>query len=93
VNTPQLVAGEQFSPELVLVLPPECRARVIASMPPPAWATPRRHAPRAPLPARREPWAQALGAVVLARVAPLALIFVAGTILTLAMSVVAHAFP
>jgi hypothetical protein len=93
VNTSQLAAGKVLSPELVLVLPPELRARVIASMPPPAWATPRPRGPRTPLPAPREPWAHALGAVVLARVTPLALIFVAGTILTLAMSVVAHAFP
>jgi hypothetical protein len=96
VNNPQHAIDEQLSPELVLVFPPELRARVLAGMRPPPWPAPRRQArqlaPPAPA-APPEPWPRALGALVVARVAQLGLIFLIGTVLTLAMSVVAHAFP
>ena len=90
VNTTQLAEDEPLSPELVLVLTPERRAQVLASMPPPAWSTPRPQARRVQLPTPPEPRARALGAFVLARVALLTLIFVVCTILTLAMSALAH---
>lgn len=97
MNNPQPAADEPLSPELVLVLPPELRAQVLASMRPPAWAASRprtfRLAPPAAPPAASEPWPRALGALVVTRVAQLGLIFVIVTVLTLVMSVVAHAFP
>lgn len=93
MNSPQLATDEPLSPELVLVLPPELRARVLASMRPPVWAVPRPRVLRLPPPPPPDPWPRALGALVVARVTQLALIFAIGTILTLAMSVVAHAFP
>jgi hypothetical protein len=96
VDSPQLAIDEPLSPELVLVLPPELRARVLASMRPPPWAAPRRQPRQLPppaVPAAPEPWPRAVGALVVARVAQLGLIFLIGTVLTLAMSVVAHAFP
>jgi hypothetical protein len=93
VDSPQLAIDEPLSPELVLVLPPELRARVLASMRPPPWAAPRRQARQLLPPAAPEPWPRAVGALVVARVAQLGLIFLIGTVLTLAMSVVAHAFP
>jgi hypothetical protein len=90
VNISQLAPDEPLSPELVLVLSPELRAQILASLGPPVWPTPRpRSAERqTPVP---EPLARSLGALVLARIVQLALIFVGVTILTLAMSVVADA--
>ena len=55
------------------------------------WSTPRRRAVEAPAPAVYEPFAPSVGAMLVARVGQLALIFVAVTILILAMSLVANA--
>jgi hypothetical protein len=87
----QFAPDEPLSPELVLVLPPEIRAQVLASLGPPRWPTPRRRdTPRA-APAR-EPLARSLGMLVVARTMQLGVIFATVTILTLAMSLAAHAF-
>jgi len=84
-----LAPGEPLSPELVLVLPPELRAQVLARLPTPVWPPPR---PRvlavSPV---NEPVARTLGRIVVLRAAQLTQIFVAVTILTLAMSLVARA--
>ena len=86
----RLAPDEPLSPELVLVLSPELRAQALACLGAPVWPTPRPSVPEAPA-AVREPFARSLGVVLAARFAQLGLIFVAVTILTLAMSVVAHA--
>lgn len=86
----RLAPDEPLSPELVLVLSPELRAQALASLGTPVWPTPRRRVSERPA-AVREPFARSLGVVLAARFAQLGLIFVAVTILTLAMSVVAHA--
>ena len=85
----QFAPDEPLSPELVLVLPPESRAEILASLGPPTRPRPRRAAP----PVRvREPFARSLGTLVVARTIQLGVIFATVTILTLAMSLVAHAF-
>jgi hypothetical protein len=102
VNVHQLAPDEPLSPELVLVFSPELRAQALARLGPPAWPTPRRRsvdppAPAAPellappAPAVPEPLAPSLGVMLGARVLQLALVFVAVTILVLAMSIVANA--
>jgi hypothetical protein len=49
VNTvPELAPHEPLSPELVLVLPAELRAEVLAALGPPVWAMPRPPAPAPP---------------------------------------------
>jgi hypothetical protein len=90
MNVPPLALDEPLSPELVLVLPPELRAQVLAALPVPAWPAPR---PRvlAVSPAAAEPVAPSLGRIFVSRAAQLAMIFVAVTLVTLAMSLVAHA--
>src|ERR1700759_3915856 len=91
----QLPTDDSLSPELVLVLPPELRAQAIASLGPPAWATPRprpRLVPaREPTPPAAEPLARSLGIAVGARLLQLMAIFLAVTAITLAMSLVAQA--
>jgi hypothetical protein len=116
----ELAPDEQLSPELVLVLPHELRARVLASLDPPVWPAPRKHVPAAPPsprlrvvepppvlapepppPPRRSvpevppvvevPFVRALGGHAAARLAQLVAIFVVVTVVTLAMSLVAHA--
>jgi hypothetical protein len=92
----QPAPDEPLSPELVLVLPAEQRAQVLAGLALPVRPQPRpvlRRAlpPAAALPAA-EPLARSVGKLVAARFAQLALIFVAVTILTLALSLVAQAF-
>jgi hypothetical protein len=87
----QFAPDEPLSPELVLVLPPETRAQVLASLGPPRWPTPRRRDAPPAAPAR-EPLARSLGMLVVARTVQLGAIFATVTILTLAMSLVAHAF-
>ena len=82
-----LAPGEPLSPELVLVLPPELRAQVLARLSTPAWPPPRVLA-TAPV---DDPGARTLGRIVVLRAAQLTQIFVAVTILTLAMSLVARA--
>jgi hypothetical protein len=91
VNIHQLAPDEPLSPELVLVLSPELRAQALARLGPPTWSTPRRRAVEAPAPAVYKPYAPSLGALLVARVGQLALIFVVVTILILAMSLVANA--
>ena len=93
---PQLAPDEPLSPELVLVLPAELRARVLASLGPPVWPAARaRVLPSPPVleapPAVDKPLARHVGALVGARFAQLALIFAIVTFATLAMSLVAHA--
>ena len=97
-SVPQLAPDEPLSPELVLVLPAELRAQVLAGLGPPAWSRPRpRPASQSASPpladpvAQSEPLAQSVAKLVVARFAQLALIFVAVAILTLAMSLVAQA--
>jgi hypothetical protein len=87
---PYLALDEPLSPELVLVLPPELRARVLAGLGPPVWPTPRPLVRAASTPID-EPVVRSLGAVVVARAVQLGLIFVAVTILTVALSLVAEA--
>ena len=91
MNIHQLAPDEPLSPELVLVLSPELRAQALARLGPPVWPTPRRRAVEPPAPAVGEPFAPSLGALLVARVGQLALIFVVVTILILAMSLVANA--
>ena len=95
MDLPQLSPDEPLSPELVLVLPPELRAQVLAGLGDPAWPTPDRSRDQFRLgfrPRAAEPIGQSVAKLVVARFAQLALIFVAVTILTLALSLVAQAF-
>lgn len=85
-----LSPDEPLSPELVLVLPAELRSQALARLGAPVRPTPLPRVRDAP-PAVDEPLARALGGMLAARVAQLGLVFVAVTIVTLAMSVVAHA--
>lgn len=85
-----LLPDEPLSPELVLVLPPELRAQALARLGAPVWPAPRPRVVEV-APAVDEPLARALGGMLATRVAQLGLIFAAVTIVTLAMSVVAHA--
>ena len=97
----QLAPEEPLSPELVLVLSPELRAQALARLGPPVWEGPRFRVIEAPTPREEppievstpweEPPAPSLGVALVSRVAQLGLIFVAVTILTLAMSLVADA--
>jgi hypothetical protein len=87
----QFAPDEPLSPELVLVLPPEIRAQILANLGPPRWPTPRRRDTRSTVPAH-EPLGRSLGMLVVARTVQLGLIFATVTILTLAMSLAAHAF-
>jgi hypothetical protein len=80
----ELALDEPLSPELVLVLPAELRARPrLVIVPPPVVESP---------PAVEESFAHHLGALVAARFAQLALIFIFVTIVTLVLSLVANAF-
>lgn len=88
MNLAPLAPDEPLSPELVLVLPPELRAQVLASLPPPAWLRPRVLA----VSPAGDPVVLTLGRILVSRVAHLARVFAALTILTLAMSVIAQAF-
>ena len=87
----QLAPDEPLSPELVLVLPPELRAQALARLGPPAWPKPRLRTIEAPVAPLTEPYGPSLGVLLVARVGQLALVFVAVTILVLAMSLVANA--
>lgn len=101
MNAPQPASDEPLSPELVLVLPAELRARVIADLGPPAWPRPAPRAVAAPAPPPalpapptilyKEPLRRSVGAMLLARAAQLAVIFLSVTILVLVMSLVANA--
>lgn len=85
-----LAPDEPLSPELVLVLPAELRAQVLAGLGPPVQPLPPlgvlERSTTAP-----EPPGPSLGAVVASRVARLGLVFVAITIVTVALSLVAQA--
>lgn len=91
MNNAPLAPEEPLSPELVLVLSPELRAQVLAGLPAPVWATPRRRAVPTPAPSDGAPFEPSLGRILVTRIAHLVLIFIVLTILTLAMSVVAQA--
>jgi hypothetical protein len=90
VNIDQLAPDEPLSPELVLVLPPELRAKALARLDPPVWPKPRRPVRALPPPAQ-ESLTRTLGALLLPRVGQLVLIFVAVTALILVLSAVANA--
>ena len=87
----QLAPDEPLSPELVLVFSPELRTQALARLGAPVWPTPRPRAVTVPAPAVAEPLAPSLGAMLVARVGQLALVFVVVTTLVLAMSLVAQA--
>ena len=91
MNVDLLAPNEPLSPELVLVLPPELRAQALAFLPAPGWRTPRLRLAEPTSAPSDEPFARSLGAMVVARVMQLVLIFAAVTVLTLAMSLVANA--
>lgn len=91
VNTHQLAPDEPLSPEIVLVLPPELRAQVLAALPAPAWPTPRRRATETPTADDVKPFEPSLSALLVSRVVQLGLVFVAVTIVVLALSLVASA--
>jgi len=89
MNVPPLAPDEPLSPELVLVLPPELRAQVLARLPAPVWPLPRSRVLAGS--SAGDPVARTLGRILFSRATQLTQIFVAITILTLAMSVVAQA--
>ena len=92
MDVDQLSPDEPLSPELVLVLPPELRAQVLAGLGPPVWPKPRLRLVAATTPVPEpEPFKPSFGRMLAARVVQLAVIFAAVTAITLAMSVVAHA--
>lgn len=94
METTKLPPDEPLSPELVLVLPPEERAQVLAALGPPVRPIPplRVVAARpAPVAEPLETFEPSLTRLVAARLGSLGVIFVLVTILTLAMSLVAHA--
>ena len=90
VNIHQLAPDDPLSPELVLVLPAELRAQVLAGLPFPVWPAPRPRVLSAP-PAADDPEARPLRRILVSRVTQFALIFTAITIVTLAMALVAQA--
>jgi hypothetical protein len=91
VNTHYLAPDEPLSPELVLVFPPELRAQAHARLGPPARPTPRPRTVEVPPVVVDQPYTPSVRALLVARVGQLALIFIAVTILVLAMSIVANA--
>jgi hypothetical protein len=98
LTTSQPAHDEQLSPELVLVLPPEERAQALAALGPPVWPVPRLRVVALPTPAvvarptpAAEPPAPSLKRLVAARLVSLGVIFIAATVLTLTLSLVAHA--
>ncbi len=90
MNVDHLASDEALSPELVLVLSPALRAQAVARLGPPVSAMSPRRATAFESPAA-EPFARSLGQILVARVTQLAVMFVAVTILTLAMALAAHA--
>jgi hypothetical protein len=99
LTTPQLSPNEPLSPELVMVLPPEERAQVLAALGPPVWTMPRPRLRVVALPTPVElppppvppPPLPSIKRLVAARLVSLGVIFVAATVITLALSLVAHA--
>jgi hypothetical protein len=92
VTNSSLSPDEPLSPELVLVLPPEERAQVLAALGPPVRPRPplRVVARPLPVPVEERP-APSLTRLVAARLVSLGVIFIVATIATLALSLVAHA--
>ena len=91
VDIDQLAPHEPLSPELVLVLSPELRTQALGRLGPPVWPKPRRRAVEPQASPAVHGYAPSVGALIVARVGQLALIFAAVTILVLAMSLVANA--
>ena len=92
MTDPSLPPDEPLSPELVLVLPPEERAQVLAALGPPVRPRPPLRLVARPLPVPvEEPPAPSLTRLVAARLVSLGVIFIVATIATLALSLVAHA--
>ena len=94
----QIAPDEPLSPELVLVLSPEERAQVLAALGPPVWPIPRLRVVARPAPVDEpfdepfdEPLGPSLKRLVAARLVSLGVIFIAATVLTLTLSLVAHA--
>ena len=94
----QIAPDEPLSPELVLVLSPEERAQVLAALGPPVWPIPRLRVVARPAPVDEpfdepfdEPLGPSLKKLVAARLVSLGVIFIAATVLTLTLSLVAHA--
>jgi hypothetical protein len=90
VSIDPLAADEPLSPELVLVLPPELRAKALARLDPPVWPKLRPPVRALPLPAD-DSLTRTLGELLLPRVGQLVLMFIAVTALTLVLSAVASA--
>ena len=91
MNVHQLTPEEPLSPELVLVFSPELRAQALAFLPAPVWATPPRRAEEISAAAVVEPFEPSLGALLVARVVQLAVVFAAVTVFVFTMSLVANA--
>ena len=94
MTDPSLAPDEPLSPELVLVLPPEERARVLAALGPPVRPLPPLRVVARPMPVlveEPEPPAPSLTRLVAARLVSLGVIFIVATVTTLALSLVAHA--
>ena len=89
MNLTPLAPNEPLSPEIVLVLPPELRAQALARLPAPVWWPRPRVLAVSPA---GDPVARTLRRILVSRAEQLAGIFVAITVLTIAMSVVARAF-
>jgi hypothetical protein len=90
LTTSHLAHDEPLSPELVLVLPPEERAQALAALGPPVWPVPQLRVVAPPTPVAELP-EPSITRLVAARLVSLVVIFAAVTILTLALSLVAHA--
>lgn len=90
MTNPPPAPDEPLSPELVLVLPPEERARVLAELGPPIRPRPPLRVVARPVPAV-EPPAPSLSRLVAARLVSLGVIFILATVTTLVLSLVAHA--
>jgi len=91
VTIHQLAPDEPLSPELVLVLSPELRAEALSRLGPPVWPAPRPRTVEPVATAAEKRFVPSVGALFVARVGQLALIFAAVTFLVLAMSLVANA--
>lgn len=90
-SDPQLAPDEPLSPELVLVLPPPLRAQALAALGPPAWPAPRPRPSEPPAIPVGDAFARSFAALLAGRAVQLAVIFLAVTAVTLALSLVAHA--
>ena len=91
MDADQLPPDEPLSPELVLVLSPELRAKALASLGPPDWPKPRARVVHA-APVADVRFGRSLGQMLMARVVQLGVIFIFVTVLTLVLLLVAQAF-